>query len=330
MNLAKMTPQQVRLRLLNRREPIGPESCLAIARRSFEVRYGDAAEMLAWARLAVDFLPADCPREIRGECLAHLGNALRVGGLLEESRSSLLVASELAPSDPLVHEFSASLFESVRDFPAALRHLEEAAVIHRDLGQREGQAKVLLQVGMVLDLLGKSAEAAVVVDSVLDLIDDEDLARAAAQTLVHYLVNSGQYVRALRVFALSESLFARGKQLFRLKVDWLRSKTYAGLGDDGAAMVAWQDVRVEYRRRGMAQEVALISLEMGIQHARRGRFSLAAAEAGAVLPLLIDLGIARDAGVAAQLRLVAGRKVRVAQMAERLSSALIAIQSRAA
>jgi tetratricopeptide (TPR) repeat protein len=328
MNLAQMTPQQARLRLSNGGR--SEETCLKLAQRSFDARYGDASEMLAWAKLAMDLLPSDAGELTRGTCLAHFGNALRVSGSFTESRDALTLAAALVPREPLVHEFYASLLESVRDFPSALGHLEAAATLRKGRGEREGQTKVLLQLAMLLDLLGKSSEAAMVVDSVLNLIDDEDLARAAAQTLVLYLANAGSYVRALRMLASAEPLFARGKDLFRLKVEWLRSKIYAGLGDDTSAMESWKAVRNEYGRRGMAQEVALVSLEMGVQHARRGRYGLACAEAAYVHPLLVELGIERDAETAALLRRVAGRRVRSVHVAQRLSDALIAIRSRVA
>jgi tetratricopeptide (TPR) repeat protein len=168
---------------------------LEIAERGFSLRYTDPAAMLAWCEAAAVNIPSSVPASEAGMLLAHLGNAHRVSSNFREAEIHLRKAVAVAPNDPLILEFYASLLKDRRRLTKASRFLGRAAQLRRGSGDNSGLATTLLQSALVLDESGLPDLAADAVLGALDIIgllpesaERDRLARAALQNLASYLV----------------------------------------------------------------------------------------------------------------------------------------------
>src|SRR6185436_9682646 len=139
------------------------------------------------------------------------GNSLRAVGLYDQSEHVLEEASKLLnDSDPQVLEFRASLLRSVRRLDAAIDCLTRASSLRQKATDIPGLASSLLQTGIVLDVAGRSGEAAHVAGAAIDLTSDCSLLRIGIQNLALFLSNSGEPESALRIVRYGWSLLQSG------------------------------------------------------------------------------------------------------------------------
>jgi tetratricopeptide (TPR) repeat protein len=306
LNCRYRSPASARLGLINRRERV--TECLAIAERGYSLRQVDVHQMLAWTEVAYECCPESAEPGIRGRILAYHGNSLRAAGSYDQSELVLDEASRLlGDSDPQVLEFRASLLRSVRRLNAAADCLSRASSLRQQATDSTGLASSFLQTGIVFDLAGRPAEAAHIARAAIDLINDRPLLRIGIQNLCLYLCNAGEPESSLRILRHGWSLLESGGEITILRVRWLLARIASALGEDHSARQGYEVVRSEFVQRTLYADAAVCSLDLARHLFLRGDFVGTSAEAAAVAPLLIILGIKEDAHEALLLKMIVDR-----------------------
>lgn len=306
LNRRYRSPASARLRLINSRERV-PE-CLALAERGHALRHVDVHQMLSWTEVAFECCPEDAEPSIRGRILAYHGNSLRAVGMYDRSERLLEEASSLlGDSDPQVLEFRASLLRSLRRLDAAADCLAKASSLRQKTTDTSGLASSFLQTGIVLDLAGRSVEAAHIAGAAIDLTSDRSLLVIGIQNLSLYLSNAGAPEASLRIIRQGWPLFQSGGEVSILRVRWLLARISSALGEDAGARRGYQAVRSEFLARNLYADAAVCSLDLARHLFLRSHFMEASAEASTVAPLLIALGIKDDAHEALLLKAIISR-----------------------
>lgn len=272
---------------------------LDLLREAFSFRYSNAKALLAGASLALELVIArrstdPVAYELEGYCRAHVGNAQRILGQLHEARQELNAAQALLERGTgrlsflaELYRFQASLEDSVRDFAAAEDAINRAEELYAVLGDTEGIAACCIQRAIVFIYSDRPEDAFATILGAVQSIENEDLLRSAYETAIRALVDAGETGSAMQVFELSRSLFARGGELFQLKVLWLEGQI-TGERD-------WlTKARNGYSGRGMIFQAALISLEEAVMAVREGELGEARKLLDVAGPVLAALGIVKD------------------------------------
>jgi hypothetical protein len=255
----------------------------ALAGHAFSLRFSDVAAMLDLARFASEAAEALSPEQtqrtsreladLRAHARAVLGNALRIAGdfaaaeeALDIARRHLGAGTGRRPDlTALRLEFSASLREGQREFREAHRLLARAFAIRQGLGDRDGTAKVRVKQGIVFGYGGDPECAVAALVEGLELVEkDQDLARAASQSLIWHLIEAYQLDKAQAKLANVRALLALGGDLFQLKVEWLEAKLAASLdpSDLGPTRRRYERTHRAYAERGLLREATLVALDL--------------------------------------------------------------------
>ncbi|HSL81801.1 MAG TPA: hypothetical protein VLF66_03440 [Thermoanaerobaculia bacterium] len=246
--------------------------------------FSDVARALELAELAVAV--ADCldPRiylpvltaDQQALARAFLGNARRVASDLfgadqafHEGRPFLREGTK----SPIVRAEFSSLHGSLLIYQAryreARRVLEGARKEFERWGEPRDVGRVLLQLGSCAGYAGEVERAVEVCSEaarVLESVQDERLRLSAHHNLTDWMVETGEALEALARFQKAQPLYDRclddlGIQLRRR---WVEGRIHAALGDFEIARRAFEEVRALAARRGLAYELAMVSLEEAI------------------------------------------------------------------
>jgi tetratricopeptide (TPR) repeat protein len=114
-----------------------------------------------------------------------------------------------------------------------------------------------------------------------------------------------------------------GNGLDLVRLLWLEGRTLVGLGRQADAINALEQVRMELIFRGIAYDVALVSLELAALYMEEGRFEEVKVLTHQMAPIFRAQGVHREALAALRLFTEAAeRDTATAQMARRLVSYL--------
>jgi transcriptional regulator with XRE-family HTH domain len=293
------------------------EFCELLCDQSLDAAGDSAERALRLAELAVEVAakvagPEGLRSRLLGYCGVHLASSLRVRGddLPAAERASgqaLRLWEAGAADDPglfnaarMLH-LQASLYRALRRLPEALALLDEALTIDR-WGETPalllGKARALAELGELeasIDLLRQAAS----------LIDGERQPRQrfiAVAQLVWNLCHLGRHGDAELLLPGLEALAAKlGNRLDRLRADWLRGITAAGLGRTGEAISTLERVRAEFLVLENSYDAALVTLELAEVHAALGQTAEVKALARESAPVFADQGVHREAQRALEL-----------------------------
>jgi tetratricopeptide (TPR) repeat protein len=310
--LLRMTPEQALLRVRNAAR-VPATVCRGLADHVYALRMSDPGLMVRWGRVADAAAERTVDLVTAGLSRAQFGNALRVTGDFDGAEAALDRAEQILPtSHPLIHEFRASLLQCRRDFTGAMEELRRAHEMRTFCGDRLGTAKVLIQTGMVYDFLDQHGEAARLIEQAIGLLtrcgpEGKDFLLIALQNLGDCLISDGQLGKARVLLNEIGKSTASSGQHFAVKLTWLRGRlaSYAGMGDEVCRL--YKSARAGYREMDMRREVALVSLDLALQHHQYGLYADSMWEALTVKPILSCLGLEQDARVADLLAQIAGR-----------------------
>ena len=259
----------------------------------------DADEAFSLAELAVavaELIDENAPAEerwvyqLRARAWAYLGNAWRVRGDLLQGEA----AFELSESwweagiegvgdalgyEPILLSLKASLRIAQRRFPESLELLDRTieARLHGEPEYRDFHlaSQALVQKAYALVEMGESDRAISVLRQAEDLVDldrDPRLLLCIRHNLLDNLSKAGRYAEAAallpEVRPLSETV---GTDLDRVRLRWVEGRVSGGLGDQGAARRAFEEVRQVFLAEEIAYDAALVSLDLAtlaIQQAR--------------------------------------------------------------
>jgi transcriptional regulator with XRE-family HTH domain len=267
---------------------------------------------------------------LEGYARAHLSNADRVGGDLNQADRTLSRGKELwqagAGDDPgllnaaRVLHLEASLRRDQRRVDEALALIEEALRIDR----WDETPTLLMGKARALEELGEHEAAIALLLQAESQLDGErrprDLFVIRAQ-LVSNLCRLGRHAEAELALTEARMLAIKlGNQLDLLRVDWLHGQVAAGLGRTDEAIETLGRVRAAFMAQHNAYDTALATLELAEVYASLGRTDEVKALAQESAPVFHDQGVHREARQALELFRRAAEEERVS--AELLRSIL--------
>ncbi len=211
---------------------------------------------------------------LQGYAGAGLTNAWRVCSDLPAARKACIRACKLwedgEAGDPgllneaLVPWVEAALLRDGREFPEALRKVNEALALDR--GELKG--KILLTKANIHDSLDEPEKSTAAVLEAIPLLDVEQEPRLAwmvCHHLVEDLAHLGRFEEARlklpEVRKLAEQL---GGELDLGRVVWLAAKIDAGLGSAAEARKGFEQVRQTFRKPELSYDFALVSVDLSI------------------------------------------------------------------
>jgi tetratricopeptide (TPR) repeat protein len=325
--LLRMSPEQALLRVRNASR-VPATLCKGLADYVFQLRHFDPALMPRWGRVADAAAEKTVDPRAAGIAKAHFGNALRVNGDFTGAKAALADAEKILPaSDPLIHEFRASLLLGQRDCAGALEELRRAFELRSANGDEIGLAKVLIQAAMVSDLTRQPEEAVRLLEQAIEKLtragaEGRDFLLIALQNLGDCLISAGQLGKARHLLEQIERPSLEFGTHFAVKFKWLQGRLASWDGDDKEARRLYEAARKGYRELGMLREVALVTLHLAAQHYQYCRYATCAREALKVVPLLESLGLNEDTQVTDLLGQIANRSCDLEQAIWTLSSTI--------
>ncbi len=312
--LDALPPERRELKVRNARPFASLPLVSALVERSHAARYSDTAQMVLDARLAVAAAEAAGLREggqneLVSDHLARawgqLGNALRVRSEVpkaEEAFARSLRHLDEGTGDPGlragVYEHLSSLRLARRQFAEGLQLLEDAIQIYRDLGDRSGEATVLLRLAIMRFTAGQPAQAIEPLNQSIRMLNrrqHRDLIRAGYHQLMRCFLELGRPVSAHTLWVDVEQLIKGCKgELEQLRWDWLRALIDRDMGLLDAAETRLGRVREGFLLHDLAIEAAVISLDLAEVYVRLKRVPDVVRTVSEAIPIFRSLGITRE------------------------------------
>ncbi len=248
-----------------------------MTRESLDAAPNHPKEALELARDAVrlaELVPgtqAWCWR-LQGFAGAALINAYRVCNDLPEARKARSRARKLwddgEAGDPglldeaLLPCIEATLYRADREFPEALRKIDEALAL--DTGELRG--KILLTKASVHHALDELEAATATILEAVPLLDQEReprLALSVRHDLVVNLAGTGRALEARQQLGEVRKLAERlGGERDLVRVGWLAGVVAAGLGEEAEALRCLEQARSAFRGAGQSYDYALVSMDL--------------------------------------------------------------------
>lgn len=319
----------------------------ALINLSFESRYSDPQEMrwLAFeARLAAESIdPADYEpgivSDLRSRAWAELANAYRVSDEFDQAEAALDEARELRRQGTgdlflraRISDVEASLRASQRRIPEACVLLDEIQGVYLSLGEGALAGRALVKRGVCLRAGGEPHKAVQCLQEGLALIDperDAELASVAHQALLDAMVDCGEFHKAAELLlesGLRKAFESAPLNLVRLR--WVEGKILAGLGKLTRSEKVFEEVRREFRAKGLEYDAALAGLDLAAVWLRQGRVEEVRPLAHDMLETFQDLAIHREAVKAMRFfHLACKEKVVTARLADGVRSFLVRLQN---
>jgi transcriptional regulator with XRE-family HTH domain len=250
-------------------------------------------------------------QRVQGYAWAHVGNARRVKGDLPAAdeafaRSRRLWSAGVSEDFGLLDgvrllDLEASLRRAQTRFPEALELLNRALAI--DDGRMKG--RLLLNKANVLEALGSVEEAVPVLYQAAPLIYGDGEPRLVYALQFNLAVNLcvlGQYEKAEASLSQLWMHAAKlGNKFDGTRLRWLEGRIAAGRGNRNQAISIFAQVRDEFLRCGLAQDGALVSLELAVLYLELGRAAEVRILARRMAPIFKAQGIHREALAALKL-----------------------------
>ena len=328
-----------------------PHLVKRLIERSHRARYEDPEKMLHWANLSRN-LSMRCMEarvggvaklaDLRARGWSQLGNALRVAGRLIEAREAMGAAREQlakGTGDPalraLLIEQMASLYVFERSFDVAVKILGEAAEIYRDLGESHALARTLVQEAIASLYAGEPESAVVLLNRAIPLIDQEEdphLLLAACHNLVRCYIDLNQPEQALELYFKARELYKEFKDtLILLRASWQEGQLLRDLGHLRAAETALLRARRGFMERGLAYEVAVVSLDLSAVYVKLGAVEDLRQTVAETMPIFRSLRVGREAlGSLIQLQQIADQEHQALELIRAITARLEHLSNRKA
>ena len=272
-----------------------PRRALELSRMSAEVADGLSEEPYS-ARLVLD---------LRAKARAHVGNALRACGDLDQADENLREARRLAAAgslDPILDAellyFEASCLRARRRLGAALQKVRRSARLMRQIGEEHLEGRSLLNEWQILTLEGRSRDAHGAIERALRLIDadkDPRLALAALHNRAWQTLEEGRPAEALaQLEAYRRRFETLGDRGSLSRLDWLQARIEADLERTDRAAALYERAMAGFVELELPYEVANLALDLALLHLDDHRFAEVASIASETLAIFQSLGVARE------------------------------------
>jgi len=289
------------------------ELCQLALDRGFEMGAQNPSQALELTSLAV--LIADSLHEesfssglvvgLRAKAYALKGNASRVGSDLVGAARALDRASELAAS--CLHDLSVqatvlalqgSLLAEQLDFQRAFNALDRAIAIYRQIGNTTEAVRSSLVMAMHLANSGNPESAVRSLSEILAEADELGVPRlglAARHNLVFSLIACDRTQEAKRLIPAVRKLHSlTGNTVDLTRFKWLEGQIAVDSDRLTEAEALFVDVKQFFVDKGMAHDVAVVSLDLALVYLRQGRVAELKALAAEMLTIFKSLNIHQE------------------------------------
>lgn len=282
--------------------------------QSHAARYEDPEKMLYLADLARRAAEVCAPAstgsearlaDLRSRAWGHYGNSLRVRGRIAEAEQALDTAEshgKAGTGDPLLRarllEQRASLRYFQRHFEQAIELAAEAGEIYREIGDTHRLAASLVHKA-IASLYGGDAEHAVrILNQAIPMIDQEDdphLLLAACHNLIRCYIDLDRPEQALSLYFKSRDLYKEFKDtLILMRAAWQEGQLLRELGHLRAAETSLLRARKGFLQRGLAYEVALVSLDISTVYIKLSDAEKLRSTISETMPIFRSLRVGRE------------------------------------
>jgi tetratricopeptide (TPR) repeat protein len=309
--------------------------------RSHALRTRDAHAMLHLAELArlaaeacsaAEAGSAEKLADLRLRAWASYGNALRVSSQPQPAAAAFATAQEYQTRGTRDPALRAWLIEKVTplaifqgDYDRAIEMCEEAGQIYQDLGERSSLASTRTQKAIALIYAGETEAALRTLNQAIPLIDPEDdphLLLSACHNLIRCYIDLDRPDQALTLYSEIRELYQDfDDPLILLRAAWQEGKLLCDLGHLRAAETVLLRVRKGYMEKGIASEVALVSLDLATVYVKLGLVDEVKRTVITTLPIFHALRVKLDTLAALlQLQQVADQEQQALELVRALSS----------
>jgi tetratricopeptide (TPR) repeat protein len=291
--------------------------CQLLLKMSREAVFSDPGKAVELANLALrvvrhlgEAYDSNWVRDLRARCFAYLGNARRVVGELRSADDAFVKADRcLALSSSGNSEVQAEILDLKSSLRRAQRRLDEALELldrslelYRELGDRHGLGKALLQKAKIVEEYGDLPRA---IDLLRDAVTEIDpmserrLFIYARYNLLGCLVQAARASEAEELLPEVRDLLRDGAQpLDLIRLLWVEGNIHLTQSRLGPAEAAFREVQREFMERHMGYDAALVSLDLALLYAQENCKDDLKRLAAELMPIFESRDVHREAIVA--------------------------------
>ena len=288
--------------------------CELLLQRSQEQNFQDPSRGEAMALVALEILAllpaarygAEPIEDLQARAWAYVANSRRVQFDLrgaEEAFTKAFVCLRRGTQEPMekavLLDLRSSLLRNQRRFPEALRCLERALAIFRQLGERHRAGRSLVNMSTIHHFAGETDREIPLLYQALDLIDPQReplLLLAVWHNLIDALAEGGQFMEAQKLLVKARPLYQKFAQPWTRNLHkWNRAKIARGLGQSENAETLFLAARAGFIAEEATYDTALVSLDLASLYAEQGRMTELKRLAEEMVPIFSSREIHREA-----------------------------------
>lgn len=290
--------------------------CELICKESIKAAADNAARARGLAELALliaNLAPGEASwrQRLQGYAWAHVGNARRVGGDLPGAEEAFVWVGKLwepGPSaDPGLLDTAQVLSLEASLRIDQCRFAEAKSLIDHALTVDQGALRLslLFNRARLLEWEGDYNGALETLEQMAPLVisqENQRLLLMLQHNTAWNLAHLEQYVKAETLLPKVRALtFQLNNDLDVLRLRWLEGRIASGLGNSEEAIRAFSQLRVEFARREIAYDAALVTLELALVRLEQERTQEVKTLAREMAPIFQAQKVHREALAALRL-----------------------------
>jgi len=220
--------------------------------------------------------------DLQARCWLGLANGRRILADFRGAQTALVQAQRLLAAgtgNPVERagwfDIRASLLFAQRKFREAEECVGRAIRLYFEFGDKHALGSALIKRGIICEAIEQADRAIVLTRAGLELVDlerDPSFVLGAWLNLTHALHSAGRDRDALAALTQSRPLYLRSDDRTTvLRFQWLEGSIAVALGRDEQAEGCLRETRDGFVQLELAQEAALVSLDLAALLYRRGR-----------------------------------------------------------